>query len=181
MNTKWIRLYECFNEYDWQIFKITASLDINTALNYASLVMKKGVIASQKDLLPIWLVGRLWKYLFLGYLVTLLYLYVIFYRIDFFLSWAIIDTVLWVNIFHCFLLPRKHLKISGMSSRRLQAMSWKTSWRCLQYNKFWSSKKSSRWLANLSSSRLGTKYIVMLNTSSRQILKTSSRQALKHF
>ena len=54
MNTKWMRLYECFNKYDWQIFKITASLDIDTALNYASLVMKKGIVASQKDLLSIW-------------------------------------------------------------------------------------------------------------------------------
>ena len=107
MNTKWMRLYECFNKYDWQIFKITASLDIDTALNYASLVMEKGIVASQKDLLSIWLVGKLRKYLFLGYLVTLLYLYVIFYRIDFFLSWAILYTVLWVNIFSLFLTPQK--------------------------------------------------------------------------
>ena len=81
--------------------------------------------------------------------------------------------------FHCFLLPRKHLKISKMSSRCLQGMPWKTSWRCLQHNKFLSLKKSSRRLTNLSSSCVGRKEIVMLNTSSRQILKTSSRQAFK--
>ena len=137
----WILFPWIQNSYlnDWQIFKITASLDIDTALNCTSFVIKKGVIALQKDLLPIWLTGRLRKYLFLGYLVTLLYLYVLFYRIDFFSRELFYIPVFKSISFHCFLLPRKHLKISKMSSRCLQGMSWKTSWRCLQHKNFLSS------------------------------------------